>query len=302
MEATVLSGRPDVLEQITGIVDEFAPVAREIESRHGGRELMRQVETRKTQNWRQSPNFALALVSFLIVALPAFAWAISLRAAWDYISVVTTVAVLLAITASLCIIKLLSTLRDRVWVGVMLHWAIGAGVLSAATAIVTVFVSGQLPQYDAGPAVGIVCISALVAIAYAVLAIVRNRSAARKTVADLSAIQPAVDAYLREFRPKYEMALARIDEAIATLDGTSTFAPEIGKRLKSRRDGAISALSGNRGLYRGRVPLFITKKHLGELQLLAAAEPLLGGGPYPIMSKPSKRASDREYEQRNSVS
>ena len=173
LEAELFRDYPDVQRSITRVVEEFAPVAREIEQRHDGRRLMAPVVARHNQDVRQSRHFLLSLVSFVIVALPAVAWGISLRGTYDYMTTVSTVAALLAITAALCIIKVLSTLRDRVWVGVMTHWAVGAAVVSALTLVVNLYVASLVLDPNAGVPMAIISASALIVVGFGILALVR---------------------------------------------------------------------------------------------------------------------------------
>lgn len=282
LEAEVLRPHPGVLSSIEAIVADFTPVATAIAARHSGPELMAPVQARRTQDWRSSPNFALAILSFLLVLLPALALGISLRPIGGFENVVWAVALLVAGAALICVIKLLSTLRDRVWVGVIPRWAIGAAAVATITTVWMSYVGTQVPGHDAGTPLAILAASTVVVVAFAVLAIVRQKSASLTLAADLADIQPEIDAYLGEFGPEYDRALVRIRKEIETIDSNTRL------RLKRERDGVIAHLSGNRGLYRGRVPLFMNKKELGELTLSAAAEPLLGGGPYPVISRPAK--------------
>jgi hypothetical protein len=119
-------------------------------------------------------------------------------------------------------------------------------------------------------------VSTAVVVAYGVLAVVRRNRSRRALAADLAEVQPKVDAYLRELNPAYAAALVRIRKAVASIEDQSTRT-----RLKRQRDGWVSHFVANRGLNQGQVPLFMNKKELGEFQLFAVAEPLLGGGPYP---------------------
>ena len=144
LEAELFKDYPELQSSIERAVEEFAPVAREIEQRHDGRRLMAPVVARRNRDWRQSQNFLLSLVSLLIVVLPACTWGITLRGSYDYETTVWTVAVLLAITAGLCVIKVLSTLRDPVWVGVMLRWVVGAAVISALTLVVWLYIAWRV--------------------------------------------------------------------------------------------------------------------------------------------------------------
>ena len=287
LEAELFKDYPDVQSSILRIVEEFAPVAREIEQRHDGRRLMAPVVARQNRDSRQSQNFLLSLASFIIVALPAFAWAISLRGSYDYETTVWTVAVMLAVTAGLCIIKVLSTLKDPVWVGVMTRWAVGAAVMSAFTLAVTLYVASQFSDPEAGVPLAIIAVSASVAVGFGILAVVRHAGAARALKTDLADVQPAVNAYLGELMPKYEQALAQIQDAVKAIDVPGTVDPKLQNRLRNQRNGVLAVLI-SKGLYQGNVPLRMSKKELGEFQLYAVLEPLLGGGPYPKQGKPSR--------------
>ena len=290
LEAELFRDYPDVQRSKTRVVEEFAPVAREIEQRHDGRRLMAPVVARHNQDVRQSRHFLLSLVSFVIVALPAVAWGISLRGSYDYMTTVSTVAALLAITAALCIIKVLSTLRDRVWVGVMTHWAVGAAVVSALTLVVNLYVASLVLDPNAGVPMAIISASALIVVGFGILALVRRAGAARALKADLADVQPAVNAYLGELMPRYEQALVQIQDAVKTIDVPGTVDPKVQNRLRNQRNGVLAVLI-NRGLYQGKVPLRMGKKALGEFQLYEVVEPLLGGGPYPKQGKPSRETT-----------
>jgi len=279
LERELLRDHPAVLAGIDAAVEGFTPQAAEIEERHGGRELMRTVHARGMQDDRTSPNGLLALVSFLIVLFPVVAFAFGLRGSSDFEFTALVLAVLLASTAVLCVIKILTTLRDRVWVGVMPRWALASGFFSIVAALWLVYRSSAYDNHDAGPLLTIAVLSALVAVAFGCLSLARQIGSANRFKADLAHVQPAVAAYLGEIGPKYDRALVEIEDAVETIE------PAVRTKLKSERDAVISNLGANRGLYRGAVPLFVNKKALGELALFAAAEPLVGGGPYPKRGK-----------------
>jgi len=281
LEAEVLREHPSVLSAIDEIVAEFAPAAADVEARHGGRQLMAPVQARRTQDYRASANPGLAFLSLLVVLLPALALGISLRADGDFEVVAWAVASILAAAALVCVVKAVSTLRDRVWAGVMPRWAIGGAVVALVAVGWSSYVVTQVTGVDVAGALVLAWLSTLTIVAYAVLTIVRQAGAARAIASDLAPIQPKVDAYLAEFGPKYDVALARIQDQIETID------PNTRSRLKRERDAVIANLSGNRGLYRGQVPLLMNKKELGEFALFAVAEPMLGGGPYPVRSRPA---------------
>ncbi len=283
LEAELLKPYPEVQASIEQSIGDFAPKAAEAEERHGGRELMAPVRARMNQDWRASSNFGQAFLSFLVVLLPSCAFGISVRGRWDYGSVVWTVATLLALTAVVCVIKVLSTLRDRVWVGVRPRWALWAALIGVATTISSYYVSTLITAYDSGAPLAVIMGSTAAIVAFAALAIYRQVAAARTLKADLADVQPRISAYLAEYDSAYSVALARIQDAVNTLD------PPVRTKLLRDRNGVISHFAGNRGLYQGDVPLFMTKKSLGELQLLSVAEPLLGGGPYPVHGKPAKK-------------
>ena len=289
LEAELFKDYPELQSSIERAVEEFAPVAREIEQRHDGRRLMAPVVARRNRDWRQSQNFLLSLVSLLIVVLPACTWGITLRGSYDYETTVWTVAVLLAITAGLCVIKVLSTLRDSVWVGVMLRWVVGAAVISALTLVVWLYIAWRVSDPVADVPLTVITVSALVVVGFGVLALVRRSRTARALKADLADVQPAVDAYIGELMPKYERALGQIRDAVKTIDVPDTVDPKVQKRLRNQRDGVLGVLQG-RGLYDGRVPLHMNKRELGEFQLYAVLEPLLGGGPYPVPGRSRRRA------------
>lgn len=290
LEAELFKEYPDLQASIVRTVEEFAPAAREIEQRHDGRRLMAPVLTRRNQDWRGSKNFFLSLVSLLIVVLPACTWGITLRGSYDYETTVWTVAVLLAITAGLCLIKVLSTLRDSVWVGVMLHWAVSAAVISALTLVVWLYIAWLVSDPVADAPLALMAVSALVVIGFGVLALVRRARTARALRADLADVQPAVDAYIGELMPIYQRALGQIQDAVKTIDVPDTVDPKVRNRLKNQRDGVLGVLQG-RGLYQGRVPLHMNKRELGEFQLYAVLEPLLGGGPYPAPRRRRRAAT-----------
>lgn len=203
---------------------------------------------------------------------------------------VSTVAVLLGITAALCIIKVLSTLRDRVWVGVMTHWAVGAAVVSALTLVVNLYVASLVLDPNAGVPMAIISASALIVVGFGILAVVRRVGAARSLRADLADVQPAVNAYLGKLMPKYERALAQIQDTVKTIDVPGTVDPKVQNRLRNHRNGILGVLE-RRGLYQGNVPLHMSRKALGEFQLYEVVEPLLGGGPYPKQGKPSRETT-----------
>ncbi|MDN4641443.1 hypothetical protein QCD70_14395 [Agreia sp. PsM10] len=290
LEAELFKDYHDVQSSIRRVVGEFAPVARGIEQRHDGRRLMAPVLARQNQDVRQSEHFLLSLVSFMIVALPAVAWGISLRGSYDYMTTVSTAAVLLALTAALCIIKVLSTLRDRVWVGVMTHWAMGAAVVTALTLAFNLYVASQVSDPEVGAPLTILMVSALVVVGFGILALVRHAGAARALRTDLADVQPAVNAYLGELMPKYKQALGQIQDAVKTIDVPGTVDPKVQKRLRNQRNGVLAVLI-NKGLYQGQVPLRMSEKALGEFQLYEVVEPLLGGGPYPKQGKPSRETA-----------
>lgn len=289
LEAELFKEYPDLQASIERTVEEFAPVAREIEQRHDGRQLMAPVMARRNQDWRQSKNFLLSVVSLFIVVLPACTWGITLRGSYDYETTVWTVAVLLATTAGLCVIKVLSTLRDSAWVGVMLHWAVGAAVISALTLVVWLYIAWLVSDPVADVPLALMTVSTLIVVGFGILALVRRARTARALKADLADVQPAVDAYIGELMPAYGRALGQIRDAVKTIDKPGTVDPKVRKRLTNHRNGILGVLQG-RGLYQGRVPLHMNKKELGEFQLYAVLEPLLGGGPYPVL-RGSKRAA-----------
>lgn len=277
LEAEVFRPYPEVQSTIEEALADFAPAAQGMERRHGGAQLMSEVQARLNMDYRKSNHPGLAFLSFFVIALPAAAFGISISGnRWDsYLNAAWTVAVLLVLAAVVCVIKALSTLRDRVWAGVMTHWAIGGAVVSVLAAIWTPIALRFFSRgVDAGAVPAIIGGAALVTVAYAALAVARAVGARRRRRADLAHIQPQVDAYLREFTPEYGRAMDQIQRATNTIDMNTR------ARLKRERDNAVNALVA-KGLYTGRVPLFMNKKELGEFQLFAVAEPLLGGGPYP---------------------
>jgi hypothetical protein len=282
LEAELFRPYPEVQGAIRDAVGQFEPAARDSESRHGGRALMAPVQARRNQDWRVSPNFGLALLSFLIILLPACALGISVRGRWDYEGVILTTAVLLALTAIICIVKVLSTLRDPVWAGIMPRWAVGAASVSLGTTLWSIYQHSQLGSDDSAGAITVMVCSTVAVVAFAALSLSRNASSARALTADLAELQPRMNAYLGEINSQYTMALARIQDAVSTLD------PNLRVKLLNQRNAVVSNLAANRGLYQGNVPLLMNKKELGEFGLFAVAEPLLGGGPYPVHGRPAK--------------
>lgn len=276
LEREVLRDHPGVVETIDNVVADFTPIAQRIEEQHSGRALMAPVTARHTADWRQSSHPLLAVISFLVVVLPTFAFATSVRGMWDFAGNAQIIAVLVGTTAVLCLVKTLSTLRDRVWAGVMLHWAVSAAVLCSITALVMAYLGESARDHGADTQLAVTNAGTVVVIAFAVHALVRHRGAITRRRADLASVQPAVTSYLGELSPVYAAALATIRAAVATID------PSTLKTLRMDRDNAISYLVSSKGLNLGRVPLFMNKKELGELALFAVAEPVLyGGGPHP---------------------
>ncbi len=283
LEAELFRPYPDAQRAIEQAVAEFKPEAQEIERRHDGRRLMRPVQARHHQNLR-SNNVALATVGFLILLLTTTAFGAAVRGPFDHDSVVRVNAAFLAIAAVGCIIKLLSTLRDRVWVGVTPLWAVSSAVLSIMAALVTQARAAKAIREDLDNPLVVIYVSTAVIVAFGVLALIRHRRARRELKGDLAGVQPKVDAYMGELGPAYAAALARITSALEAID------PKTRTRLRQERDLVVNHLVASRGLTQGEVPPLMNKKALGEFQLFAVAEPMLGGGPYPTRGRPRTSA------------
>jgi len=288
LERQAMAGFPEVLAAIESIVAEARPAFQQAERDHDGRALMLRVNARlrETDRGRPVAGLLLSVAGFLIVLLPTVWLAMMVRGRWDVSDFLGWTTAMGLVAALLCIVSAVVSWRRPAVGAIGVGWAGG----SAAVSVLAVIITAVRLEVDSdhggqfGPALQLAGGgAALVILVFAIVNLRRAASLRRRDGRRNGPDDDAAAAYLA-FQSLYDAAVIQIEAATASV--------QQGDRndMKDDRDNAF-ALWKERGWFRGQVPASIGQRALGELQLMAVTEPLVGRGrDYPMVAAPRSRS------------